>query len=313
MKRILILLLFSCFAFASQTLQPSYTIKADGLVSDLLYEQDKLYVATASGVLHLFDLQTKQEIMKITLPKIESFDFSLVGAKIYSIDKIGEKLLITSQGKGSYRNTWVYEAGNLEKIISTNEGFMTVKSRFIDEDTIFFATLSNQVFLYDLRSKTQIYENQLSYSSFSDFELSSDKKTAAATDESGEVHLVNTADGSIIKEFKGQNVDRIYDIDFKNGVILGAGQDRRLSVYKKFSAFYLSFDFLLYACALSPDSSLAAVAYNTANDVAVYDLSTKTKLYDLIDNKAVVTKILFIGNDAVFISSDSEIVNFYKF
>lgn len=313
MKKIVLFFLCVSVLFATQVLQPKYSLQTKGLVSDMLHHDDKLYVSTAQGVMHIFDLQTQKELHSITLPQIKSFDGSMIGAKIYSLDLLNNKVLITSQGEGSYRNIWLYKDKKLQKIVDTDDGYMVVMAKFITDNKILFATLSNQVFLYDIANSTVLFENQLSYSSFSDFSLNKQRTKFAATDESGVVHIVNTTNGAIEKEYKGLNVDRIYDIDYKNGVVLGAGQDRRLSVYKAFDKFYLSFDFLLYACALSPDTSLAAVAYNTQNDVAVYDLFTKSRVYELKQNKAVVTKILFLNQKEVLVSSESQSINYYQF
>lgn len=312
-KIVLSVFIFVSSLFGMQTLQPNFTLKADGLVTTMLHEEGKLYVGTANGSVQLFDLATKSLQKEIKLPDIKSFSFDMVPAKVYSVDKIDDRILIASQGEGSYRNVWIYEDEKLQNIIDTSSGYMLVKAQFLTKNKIIMATLSNQIIVYDILAQKEIYNNQLSYSSFSDFELNASKTELASTDESGVVHIVDVKTGNIKKELQGQNVDRIYDIDYKNSTVLGAGQDRRLSVYKPFSRYYLEFDFLLYACALSEDASLGAVAYNTDNDVMVFDVASKKRLYDLKDNKAVVSSIVFIDNSHIIVGSDSETINFYEF
>ncbi|MGM0533163.1 MAG: hypothetical protein ACQERK_01550 [Campylobacterota bacterium] len=313
MKR-LFFVFFACASllWGQKALQPDYSLKADGLVKTLLYEKGTLYAATQNGVVQAYDLQNKKSTTLFRLPEIESFTHEMVPSKIYSLDKIGEKLLVTAQGKGSYRNIWLYEADNLKKIIDTSKGYMLSEAKFLDENTILMATLSNQLIKYDYKTHKELAKKQLSYSSFSDFALDKEKKVAAATDESGVVHMLRMRDFEVIKEYEGQNVDRIYDVSYKNGVVMGAGQDRRLSIYKPFgAATYMQFDFLLYACGMNAAATLGAVAYNPANDVLVFEINSKDRLYDLKGNEAVVTKILFVSDSEVFVASESETINHY--
>ncbi len=313
MRRILFVF-FACASllWGQKALQPDYSLKADGLVKTLLHEKGTLYAATQNGVVHAYDLQSRQRTTLFTLPEIESFTHEMVPAKIYSIDKIGDKILVSAQGQGSYRNIWMYEAGKLTKIIDTSKGYMLSEAKFLDEDTILMATLSNQLIKYDYKKNTELAKKQLSYSSFSDFALDKEKKVAAATDESGVVHMLRVSDFEVTKEYEGQNVDRIYDVSYKNGVVMGAGQDRRLSIYKPFgAATYMQFDFLLYACGMNEAATLGAVAYNPANDVLVFETGSKDRLYDLTGNEAVVTKILFVSDNEVFVASESETINHY--
>lgn len=69
---------------------------------------------------------------------------------------------------------------------------------------------------------------------------------------------------------------------------------------------------MLYSCALSPSANLAAVAYNIENDVLVYDVNTKDKLYALGNARATITKIIFLNEDELIVSSDSKKINYYK-
>ncbi|MDY0328553.1 MAG: WD40 repeat domain-containing protein, partial [Arcobacteraceae bacterium] len=186
------------------------------------------------------------------------------------------------------------------------------KARFVDNSKVLIGLLTNEHILYDTKTKKLIYNNQLSTSSFSDFTLSEDKLKFVSSDESGIARVVDTYSGKVLKEYDGQNVDKVFQLDFKKGVILTAGQDRRAVIYKPFGGYYLQFDFLLYSCALSENAKLAAVAYNIENDVLVYEVDTKNRLYELLDARATITKILFINENEILVSSDSKQINYYK-
>jgi hypothetical protein len=43
--------------------------------------------------------------------------------------------------------------------------------------------------------------------------------------------VIDTKTGKLLKELKGLNVDNVYKVDYKKGIISGAGQDRRGSLY----------------------------------------------------------------------------------
>ncbi len=313
-KLILYVFILFSYSFSLDTLTPTFSLKAKGDVQDLLYKNNLLYAANSSGSIEVFDIQSKSVIKTITLPTILDFAGDEIPAKIYSIDLFYEKLLIVSQGLKGYRNLWIYENGKLIKIFDIDKKYFIQKASFLDENRILFAQLSNQIGVYNLETKQNEYLIQISHSSFSHYKLSEDKKTFATTDESGIVRIIDSNNSKTIKELKALNLDRVYQLDYKNGVVLTAGQDRKAVVYPKNSLEYsLNFDFLLYSCALSPDSSLGAVSYNEQNEILIFDIHTKKYLYNLTNQKATLTQILFISKNELFASSDSEIINFYKF
>ena len=82
-------------------------------------------------------------------------------------------------------------------------------------------------------------------------------------------------------------------------------------VYDDFSSYYLQFDFLLYSCALSPSANIGAIAYNEQNDILIFDITTKSYLYNLTGQNATLTQILFIDENKLFASSDSEEINYF--
>jgi WD40 repeat protein len=142
--------------------------------------------------------------------------------------------------------------------------------------------------------------------------LSEDKKVLVTTDESGIVRKIKVENAQIFGENKNKNLDKVYQIDYKNGVILTAGQDRQAVIYKDFTDYSMRFDFLLYSCGLSPKAKLGGIAYNEKNEVLIFDVNTKEKLYNLKGQKATLTQILFKNKDEVFVSSDDSSINYFK-
>lgn len=299
--------------YATDELKPTNILLTTGDVQDIKYKDNLLYAGTSNGTIEIFNTLTNEKTNTIKIPDIKDFMGDTISSKIYSIDFIEDKILIVSQGMKGYRNIFIYENNNLKKVIDINKKYYIQKAYFINEKEIVFALLSNQIGVYNIETKKLNYLIQVSGSSFSDFVISEDKQTLITTDESGVVREINIKSGNITKEFKAVNLDRVYQLDYKNNVVLTAGQDRKAVVYIDNSIYALDFDFLLYSCGLSENAQLGAVAYNEDNDVLIFNTKTKEYLYKLTMQEATVTKILFKNDKEVFVSSESNKINYFKF
>ncbi len=315
MRYINILFLLSIFLFASpKELKPNFSLVASGGVTELLYKNNKLYVSTVNSSLDIFDTISKEKITSIKLEKIKDFMGDTIEAKIYSFDILGDKILILSQGNKGGRNINIFKDNNLTNIISERKKLYIDKAKFIDKDTIIFALLSNELYLYDLKNKKIKKTIQVSLSSFSDFVLSEDKKFIIVSDESGILTMLKTKDLSLVKKFEKQNLDNVYQVDSKNNYIITAGQDRKSAIYhtKKNIAYHKKAPFLIYSAGLSPSGKLGAYAMNEENEILIFDTQSKKDLFILKENPSLISDILFINEDEVFISNEQEKINYYK-
>jgi len=312
MLKTLIILFISINIFAYEDLEPTKVFTASGNVQSMVIKTNKLYAGTDNGTVEIFDTDTNKKINTIKIPDIKDFMGDVISSKIYSIDLLNDKLLIVSQGMQGYGNIFIYENNKLNKIIGIDKKYFIQKASFVDDKKIVFALLSNQVGVYDYKTKKLDYLVQVSPSSFSHFMISEDKKSIATTDESGIVRIIEISSAQVLKQLEALNLDRVYQLDYKNGVILTAGQDRKSVVYKEHSSSFLDFDFLLYSCGLSPKAKLGAIAYNEKNEVLVFDVDSKRKLYNLVGQKATLTQILFKNENEVFTSSEDPNINYFK-
>jgi len=309
---LLMTLLLSTVLFGINNVKPKFFFKTTGAVQSIVLENEKLYAGTTNGTVEVFDLKTQSKIQTIKIPDIKDFMGDIIPSKIYSIDILKEKLLIVSQGMKGYRNLFIYENEKLDKVLGIDKKMFIKKAKFVSSESILIGLLSNRVGLFDIINKKQVYLKQVSQSSFSDFMLNEDKSKFATTDESGRVRVLNVADGVQINEPKALNLDKVYQLDFKNDLILTAGQDRKAVVYNKQLSYSLNFDFLLYSCALSPEAERGAVAYNEENKILIFDIKTQEYLYNLSAQEATLTQILFINKNELYISSESKTINYYK-
>ena len=298
----------------AKDLEPNFSLIASGAVTDLVLKEEKLYVATTASSLDIFDINTKEKIDSIKTSKIKDFTGDIIDSKIYSVDVLEDNILLVSQGEKGGRNLSIFNNGKIFNLIEDKERLFIARAKFLDENHLIFALLSNQIYLYDIKNKKILKELQISQSKFSNFKLTSDKTKVVVSDESGILTMLNSKTFEIIKTFKNQNLDNVFQVDIKNDIILTAGQDRRSAVYSLDGriSYYKEFSFLIYSAGLSPSGTLAAVASDEENNVTVFNVNSKENICNLTQNRSTLTNILFINENEIIVSSDDKKINFYK-
>ena len=299
----------------AKDLEPNFSLITSGSVTDIILKDEKLYASTTASSLDIFDIKTKEKINTITIAKIKNFTGDTIDSKIYSIDILKDNILILSQGEEGGRSITIYNKNKqFEKIIDDKDGLFIARAKFLDENYIIYALLSNQIFIYDIKNKKIINEIQISQSKFSNFSLSEDKSKVIIADESGILTMLDTKTFNILKIFKDQNLDNIFQIDIKNDLIITAGQDRRAAIYSLNDKikYFKEASFLIYSVGLSPSAKFGAFASDEDNNVTVFNINSKENLYKLTKNKSTLTNILFINENEIFVTSDDKKINYYK-
>jgi len=315
MKKIILLVLFlSSLVYSSSMKKPQLSIKASGFVVDLVYKNNKLYAATDAGVLDIFDYKTKKIIQKITVPKIKDFMGDDVDSTIFSVDENDGDIMILSKSQNGYNRIHIYKNKKKTLIIDYKKSLAIIKAKYIDKNTLLLALLDNEIISYDIKDAKENYRIQVSGAKFSDFALSEDKATVAITDESGDVSIIDTKSGKKTKTLTGQNLDNVFEIDYKNGVIATAGQDRRVAVYvvKFNSAYHIQAKFIAYSVGLSPSGKLVAYSSDENNNVTVKNTITKSVVGKFTGNSITLSNIVFIDENEFLVASNSPIINLYK-
>lgn len=297
----------------ADVIRPSDRLQASGMVYDLLVDDGMLYAATDAGQVDVFDVVTKQKVKTIDIPDIKDFMGDAVAPKIYSVDVMDGSVLMVSTGKSGYRNVYVHDGKSLRKIIGLEQKLTVKEARYIDKETILLGLMSNELVLYKTESGSQVYKVQMSPSHFDDLALDEAKTKVATADESGDVYIVDVATGAPIKRLHGQNVDNIYKIDYKNGVIITAGQDRRCAVYREGrSGYHLQGSFLIYAAGLSPSGRIGLFSADIENDIQVFDTKTKRKIAMLQGHDATLTAFAFLDETTLFSSAEEDEILFWR-
>ncbi len=305
-------LIFSFLILSLFAQDPSKKYQADGAVVDMLFANKHLYVSTDAGTVDIFNIKTTKKIKTIEVEKIKDFVGDEVDSKVYSVDVIDDFTLVLSQTSGGFRRVDIHHDGKRERVIDASDNMAIAKAKFLDKNTIILALLSNEIISYDITKRERNWTFQASGAKFSNFCLDENRAKIVIADESGDLKIHATKDGKFIKKLSGKNLDNVFQVDIKNGVIATAGQDRRVVVYEAYSAYYKIAPFLIYSVGLSPSGKRVAYASDEDNNVIVFDTSTKEDLVTLGGNKITISNIVFMNENELFISSDDNTINFYK-
>lgn len=309
--KILIWLCFAVFSWA-EVLTPQAQIVATGNVIDLVVQEGLVVAGTDAGTLEVYDKNSLSLLKKIEFEPIKDFMGDPMKSKVFSVDKIESKdhYLVMLQSPTSYRRVVIVDGNTQNMIIDEDDHYMIKKAKFIDESHILLGLLSNELILYDIDLKKEIYRFQITESHFSDFALGEDKLTVASADESGKVYLLDTKSGKLLKTYKGGNVDNIYKVGYHQKRIITAGQDRRSIVYDVKSGSFDRYNanFLIYACAISPSENLGAIAISEDNAIGIFDLNTGRQMHTLKGQKSTLNTIAFVNKKELFSASDDRFI-----
>ena len=315
MIRVLILVMGMVYTlFGAQLTPPVAHYSASGAVVDMIVADKKLYCATDASSVDIIDLSSKKMTAQIKVDQIKDFMGDAVDAKVYSVDVIGKKILILSQAEQGYRRLYIHQDDKTTLVIDASAQLSIAKAKFLDENTVLLALLGDELISYDLKANKQNWRVQVSGSKFSNFVLNEKKDEVVVADESGDLQIVSTKDGKHLKTLSGQNLDNVFQVDYKNGIVATAGQDRRVVIYDlaSGSAYYKSASFLIYSVGLSPSGERVAYASDEKNNVTVFNTMTKSTLGAFGGNKMTLSVILFLNEKEFLVATDATIINRYK-
>ena len=313
MIKIIITFFLLTLAIDAQEVFPTFKLKSVGFVNDFVVDANHLYAANDEGVVDIFNLKSKKIINQIILPPLTTNMGKLIAANILSVDSLNGKVLIVSVGRDAYRNVWIYENNKLKQIVNEEKKLTIKEARFLNNNQIIFATLDSEIILHDTQERYNIYKTHISQSTLGDMVLSDDKTEIVIADESGSVKIIDAMSSKVKKKYSSQNVDNIYHIAYSNGVVLTAGQDRRMAVYHdKIEPYYFQNNFLVYCVALSPKGKVGIYTSNEKNHLQLFNPKTKELKDILIGHDTPVNQIQFINEKELFSSDGRENIFYWK-
>ena len=308
-KKLFVIFAILTMQLFAKEISPTYTLKADGEILSALIDSGKIYVSTDSSTVDIFDIKSRTVEKVIKFDKIKDFLGDISDTRVFSIDKFADRLLFVSQGEEGFSRVYIYDGGKKRLLFDKKDKLPVVKAKFVSKDKIILALLSSQILLYDIKKAKFIYNKQISESKFSDFALNKQKTKIVLVDESGSATLIDVFSGKIIKVFQGQNLDNVYQVDYKNHIIAIASKDRRCGIYKDDGsmAYYKKARFMVYSTGLSPDGSICAYPSDFANNITIFDVNSRENLHELIGDKSTISNIIFTSDTTLFTTSKNKI------
>ena len=312
-KSIIVLLILFPSTLYTKEIHPVTTIEASGLVSDFVEDAGYLYVATDAGVVDIIDLSSQKIVKQINFEPMETSTGEFIPTRIHSVDRFQGKTLLVTSDISAYRNVWIDDGNDLKKIIDEKRHLMPKSALFTSDGKIVFGTFGSDVSLYDNEENYQLYNTHISESTMGGMVLSHDKKKMVISDESGTVRLIDVKSSKVEKVYSSEHVDNIYRVAYSNGIIITAGQDRRVGVYaENKKPYHIKSDFLVYCVGLSPSGRTGVYSSGLDHDLQLFNTENGQKKDILIGHFATPNKIMFINENALISAGDENRIFFWK-
>lgn len=313
MKNIIFVFILLFSFVGAKEIYPTFKLKSNGLVNDFAVNDNIIYIASDVGTVEVFDLNSGELVHQISLDLIINVMGDTITPNILSVDYLNGKLLIVSTDVSSYRNVWLYKDFELTKIMGKEKKLTVKEARFTNDETIILGTFSSEIILHDIAESYKLYTRHVTQSTLGDIALNEDKTKVAMSDESGEIRLLDVATSKILKVYSSQNVDNVYHVAYAQGVIITAGQDRRVAVYQNgVKDYHIKSDFLVYCVGISPSGKVGVYAKGEQSDLQLFDTKTQKELDTLVGHKGIINQIKFINEKELFSNERSPYVYYWR-
>lgn len=316
---LLILLIYS-YSFSFEAVIEKKA-KASGAVSDIVFKDGNIYVATERSKVDIIDIKTGKIVRSIKYPYFEDFMGELQPAKIFSIDVSpnGKNLIAVVQtirgGKDVYLLDLTKENSQPIKILTRKAHLPIIKVRFVNNKEVVFGLSGDEIVLFDIQQKKQIYRTSVGMSFFSDMALDNQKRLLAVVDESGDTHIVDVKTGKVIRNIEEMNKDKAFSVDIKNNIVMTGGRDKKATVFNlktNKKREFLADDFMVFSVGLSPSGKIGAYVFNDKYDVSIVNTDLGERLGFLKGHKSTPSHILFISENQLVIGCDNKEIYIWR-
>ena len=120
-----------------RTSQPQKKIVLENNIVVTHLIKNSLLIGTDFGEVLELRLEESSPKLLTKLPDIASFYAESYAPKVYSVDRLGEQVLIHSEGNFGTKNLFIFSKGSLE-MLPNMESLNIKKAAFVDEKRIFW-------------------------------------------------------------------------------------------------------------------------------------------------------------------------------
>ncbi len=311
-KLLIILFLFISITLAKE-ITPYRYIQASGAVSDFVKVGNTLIIGTEAGIIDIYDLEKDKLIDQIIMPTVKDIWGDDMRSLIFSVDYFKGRLLFVARVFSGWRELYLYENKKLTKLLEKSQKLTLQEVKFVDDDTAVIGMMSNRLMLYDLKKRELIYTKQLNQASLSDIVLDEQRKYLYTADESPLISKIDVRKGTVVETFRKANKRDIFSIDYKNGMLLSGGKDKRIVLYKTPSTFTMTKgDFFIYSVALNPDATMAAFVKNEEDEISVVTTNDLKEHYLLKGHRQTIIKMDFYRSDELITADEDDRLRFWR-
>ncbi|WP_299029546.1 hypothetical protein [uncultured Campylobacter sp.] len=296
-----------------EILQPYKVIKAGANVISSNLIDEILYLGTDGSELDIYDIKADKFLEPIKFRTVKTHFSDEEPAKIFSIDRLGDMLLVLTEMDYNERYLYVFKKENdgwseVSNMHLANKS--AKKAFFIDEKTAVVSDFGNEIYYIDLESKKAVFKHKFSIALYVDFEINKTRDKIAIGAESGVIYIYNLKTRQTeqtLNFFK----DNMYDIDYKNDVVAVGCIDKQAGVFNGAMSYFKS-DFIVYATGLSDDAKTLAYMNGEESDILVYDIASKTKLATVKTGQQILNEIYLFDNGRLISIAYEKEVKFWS-
>lgn len=293
--------------------QPDKVIKAGANVISSNLIDEILYLGTDGSELDIYDIKADKFLEPIKFRTVKTHFSDEEPAKIFSIDRLGDMLLVLTEMDYNERYLYVFKKENdgwseVSNMHLANKS--AKKAFFIDEKTAVVSDFGNEIYYIDLESKKAVFKHKFSIALYVDFEINKTRDKIAIGAESGVIYIYNLKTRQTeqtLNFFK----DNMYDIDYKNDVVAVGCIDKQAGVFNGSMSYFKS-DFIVYATGLSDDAKTLAYMNGEESDILVYDIASKTKLATVKTGQQILNEIYLSDNGRLISVAYEKEVKFWS-
>lgn len=289
---------------------PSQVLDTHTEITSIQQKGENLYVSTSQGKVQVYTI-TRGIHLKITqsieIPSFQDLFGLSFRPKVFNTDvnARGEILIVAAGANGS-RTLYVCKNENLKPLLTD---MSIAKAVWVSQTQVLVALMSHEILLFDTQQERIVYQTQITQASFSDMVYNPRDSIAYTSGESGVVYAIDPRNGAILGQYDSINKDKVFTISFGGDVVVGAGQDKRLSIYALRNGSVLvdsamvKSEFLIYAAGIDEGGEHIGYMSDENGSVRIIRAKDKKPITTLEGISGIVNSIIFY-KQSVFVSCD---------